>query len=337
MADPDAKGGADSSAFLEDMLHESGMAGWVQQLGLKGHEQFASCAMYNEEPDPVLNLHYGVGNADPESNQNAAVQSRAESLASRIRNRSPADEAGPERRRARHLAFGAESEQDELGTPRQEGDGDEVPETAAVEKEGGEGQGEGSSAYTTRSRGGAAGSEERKESVGGRGERVRAKREEASGDHKGLAVLTAAAKCRAEDEEGGEEHASPGHAHVPSTPSQTPGPRRDKGLRSFSLKVCQKVEERDVTTYNQVADELVSEFRLDESVAFDEKNVRRRIYDALNVLMAMDIITKDKKHIKWKGFPQSWEKEREGLERRVEEASRQVTTPPPPPLTRTHT
>eukprot|EP00961_Rhodomonas_salina_P201498 2718483-Rhodomonas_salina.2 len=55
------------------------------------------------------------------------------------------------------------------------------------------------------------------------------------------------------------------------------------------------------------------------------------------VLMAMDIITKDKKHIKWKGFPQSWEKEREGLERRVEEASRQVTTPPPPPLTRTHT
>jgi len=28
--------------------------------------------------------------------------------------------------------------------------------------------------------------------------------------------------------------------------------RRDKGLRSFSLKVCQKVEERDVTTYNEV-------------------------------------------------------------------------------------
>ena len=29
--------------------------------------------------------------------------------------------------------------------------------------------------------------------------------------------------------------------------------RRDKGLRSFSLKVCQKVEERDVTTYNEVS------------------------------------------------------------------------------------
>jgi hypothetical protein len=29
---------------------------------------------------------------------------------------------------------------------------------------------------------------------------------------------------------------------------------------------------------------------------FDEKNIRRRIYDALNVLMAMDIITKVTNH-----------------------------------------
>ncbi len=30
---------------------------------------------------------------------------------------------------------------------------------------------------------------------------------------------------------------------------------------------------------------------------FDEKNIRRRVYDALNVLMAMDFISKDKKEI----------------------------------------
>jgi len=36
---------------------------------------------------------------------------------------------------------------------------------------------------------------------------------------------------------------------------------------------------------------------------YDEKNIRRRVYDALNVLMAMDIISKDKKEIQWKGFP----------------------------------
>ncbi len=48
----------------------------------------------------------------------------------------------------------------------------------------------------------------------------------------------------------------------------------------------------------QVADELVKEFKLDPSILYDEKNIRRRIYDALNVLMAMDIITRDKKNIR---------------------------------------
>ena len=35
----------------------------------------------------------------------------------------------------------------------------------------------------------------------------------------------------------------------------------------------------------------------------DQKNIRRRVYDALNVLMAMDIIAKDKKEIRWLGLP----------------------------------
>ena len=38
---------------------------------------------------------------------------------------------------------------------------------------------------------------------------------------------------------------------------------------------------------------------------FDEKNIRRRVYDALNVLMAMNIIIKDKKAIMWRGLPTS--------------------------------
>jgi len=36
---------------------------------------------------------------------------------------------------------------------------------------------------------------------------------------------------------------------------------------------------------------------------FDQKNIRRRVYDALNVLMAMNIISKEKKEIKWLGLP----------------------------------
>ena len=45
----------------------------------------------------------------------------------------------------------------------------------------------------------------------------------------------------------------------------------------------------------------------------DDKNIRRRVYDALNVLMAMDIITKDKKEITWRGLPGTHDFEDAGL------------------------
>ncbi|OEL25337.1 Transcription factor-like protein DPB [Dichanthelium oligosanthes] len=66
-----------------------------------------------------------------------------------------------------------------------------------------------------------------------------------------------------------------------------------------------------------VADELVAEFsdpniNIDSpdpdnpsAQQYDEKNIRRRVYDALNVLMAMGIISKDKKEIQWIGLPKT--------------------------------
>lgn len=82
----------------------------------------------------------------------------------------------------------------------------------------------------------------------------------------------------------------------------------NKGLRHFSMRVCSKVESKGRTTYNEVADELVTELSRDSStgddiVQYDEKNIRRRVYDAINVLMAMGAIEKEKKEIIWKGFP----------------------------------
>lgn len=96
-----------------------------------------------------------------------------------------------------------------------------------------------------------------------------------------------------------------------------PGKKRlAKGLRHFSLKVCHKVEQQQITTYNKVADELVSDMSKQTQLidgtsilstadikAYDEKNIRRRVYDALNVLMAMGIIQKSKKTITWCGLP----------------------------------
>ncbi len=38
------------------------------------------------------------------------------------------------------------------------------------------------------------------------------------------------------------------------------GRNNGKGLRHFSMKVCEKVESKGRTTYNEVADELVQEF-----------------------------------------------------------------------------
>lgn len=98
--------------------------------------------------------------------------------------------------------------------------------------------------------------------------------------------------------------------------------KASKGLRHFSMKVCKKVEEKQTTSYNEVADELVNEFLSSDAAkspgekpAFDEKNIRRRVYDALNVLMAMDIISKEKKEIKWIGLPSNAHKDKEQLEK----------------------
>ncbi|CAA0837415.1 Transcription factor-like protein DPB [Striga hermonthica] len=90
------------------------------------------------------------------------------------------------------------------------------------------------------------------------------------------------------------------------------GDKSGRGLRQFSMKVCEKVESKGRTTYNEVADELVAEFTdpnnnlaTPNQQQYDEKNIRRRVYDALNVLMAMDIISKDRKEIQWKGLPRT--------------------------------
>ncbi|KAI0984663.1 hypothetical protein GJ496_001649 [Pomphorhynchus laevis] len=83
---------------------------------------------------------------------------------------------------------------------------------------------------------------------------------------------------------------------------------KNRGLRYFSMRVCDKVKEKVVTTYNEVADELVNEYYSDDiNPGFipteSAKNIRRRVYDAINVLMAINIIVREKKEIRWVGFP----------------------------------
>jgi len=91
-----------------------------------------------------------------------------------------------------------------------------------------------------------------------------------------------------------------------------------KGLRHFSMKVCEKVQAKGSTSYNEVADELVNELTDPRCTSptdqqYDQKNIRRRVYDALNVLMAMNIISKEKKEIRWLGLPTNSIQEANGL------------------------
>ena len=45
-----------------------------------------------------------------------------------------------------------------------------------------------------------------------------------------------------------------------SSAKKKKGEKGGKGLRHFSMKVCEKVQKKGVTSYNEVADELVAEF-----------------------------------------------------------------------------
>eukprot|EP00537_Pseudo-nitzschia_pungens_P013673 CAMPEP_0172384058 /NCGR_PEP_ID=MMETSP1061-20121228/1855_1 /TAXON_ID=37318 /ORGANISM="Pseudo-nitzschia pungens, Strain cf. pungens" /LENGTH=614 /DNA_ID=CAMNT_0013112545 /DNA_START=347 /DNA_END=2191 /DNA_ORIENTATION=- len=107
------------------------------------------------------------------------------------------------------------------------------------------------------------------------------------------------------------------------------GTNAAKGLRHFSMMVCQKVEEKGTTTYNEVADELVRKVvaerkEEDPSGSFDQKNIRRRVYDALNVLMAMDIISKEKKEITWKGLPTAAKQDLHSMEEEIAYRKHQI-------------
>lgn len=114
----------------------------------------------------------------------------------------------------------------------------------------------------------------------------------------------------------------PQQQHMGGGGSSSNQTEKPTGLRHFSTKVCEKVKEKGLTNYNEVADELVADYFQNNLMKqidvvkqeYDMKNIRRRVYDALNVLLAMNIITKNKKDIRWIGLPASASQEISRLE-----------------------
>ena len=71
------------------------------------------------------------------------------------------------------------------------------------------------------------------------------------------------------------------------------------GLKEISKRVMEIIKQSGQTTYRKISDQIVSE--LNEKSMKDEKNIRRRIYDSLNVMKSMKLFHKDKvtKTIMW--------------------------------------
>ncbi|KAJ3670640.1 hypothetical protein LUZ60_008066 [Juncus effusus] len=78
------------------------------------------------------------------------------------------------------------------------------------------------------------------------------------------------------------------------------------GLRRFTTIVCEKVKAKGTTTEEEVAGEIVADIKNTQNenpqIEFDAKNIRRRIYDAFNVLCSIGIIYRGKKEVQWLGF-----------------------------------
>lgn len=56
-----------------------------------------------------------------------------------------------------------------------------------------------------------------------------------------------------------------------------------------------------------------------DSEGYDEKNIRRRVYDAFNVLQAIKVIKKQGKEITWVGRPQEQTQQILGLRQKRKE------------------
>ncbi|KAG0001132.1 Transcription factor Dp-2 [Entomortierella chlamydospora] len=82
-----------------------------------------------------------------------------------------------------------------------------------------------------------------------------------------------------------------------------------RGLRRYAQRVCERVQAKGSTSYIELVHELcggtAGENASDIPETSAQENIRRRVYDALNVLEATGIISFDNKDIRWVGTDES--------------------------------
>ena len=101
---------------------------------------------------------------------------------------------------------------------------------------------------------------------------------------------------------------------LPDESSWLQDPNNVRGLRSVSVRMCHLLRQKQTCTCNEVADQLTEESQAaatreqadaksDSGSPVPEKNLRRRIYDALNVLASAGVVEKDGEVVHWRGLP----------------------------------
>jgi transcription factor Dp-1 len=112
-------------------------------------------------------------------------------------------------------------------------------------------------------------------------------------------------RAEEEDRRASIHNASSSGIQAPTSPSAS----TQSGLKHFTLRLCELIEKKQRCTYTVISDALLSDLKNDYlngvlEVPVEEKNVRRRVYDALNVLDAIGVVKKESsKVIQWIGWP----------------------------------
>jgi len=79
-------------------------------------------------------------------------------------------------------------------------------------------------------------------------------------------------------------------------------PKSTKGLKYLSNKICETLSVMRKTTQEEMIATLFRSFKADGGgYEESEKSIRRRIYDTLNVLLALGLVTRAKQEIEWTG------------------------------------
>ena len=78
-------------------------------------------------------------------------------------------------------------------------------------------------------------------------------------------------------------------------------PRHCRGLKFLTSKVKSIIYSKGFFSYKEVSDELVKELEITDGLdkGKEEKNILRRVYDALNVLIASEVVVKKGKKYVW--------------------------------------